>query len=521
MNFLLHALDKALLTPIRACKKRYIPLLFIYFSYGASAFSAIALSFWEKETISLSAQQLIAISVWIMIPWTVKMVFGQMVDSVKIFGSRRKIYILIGAFFMILGSILLAGLAGRYSFFMTLGSEYSLYLLSLLFSTLGFVIQDVTADTMTTEVVETENKTEEEIQSEIAMVQVLGRLALSVAGFAVAGLGGWLAATFSYESIFWSTLIIPIISILGALFVKLEKFEDKLIPPLDYKIFGGGIAFGAFSIFMGINDFPFSQEIVFIVSFILLSTMLFFVARHLPRSQWKVLFGAMAAIFLYRATPSVGPGLNWWTIDILEFDQKFFGVLAQIGAATALAILWLFSSFITKYPLRTVLIFLIFVETIMSLPELGLYFGIHEYLGMNAQTIALFDTALSSPLVHISMVLILSLIAFYAPKGYRGTWFAIGASFTNLALTAGSLFTKYLNKIFIVTREVQNEAGEILSTQNYDNLGSLLITVIIISFFMPLLAVFLFLPKKKKKQPNNIDFPEEVGVPQSVFERRP
>lgn len=521
MNFLLQKLDQAFLTPIRACKKRYIPLLFIYFSYGASAFSAIALNFWEKENLSLSAQQLIAISVWVMIPWTVKMIFGQMVDSVKIFGSRRKIYIFIGAIFMALGSVLLAGLAGRHPFFMALGSEYSLYLLSMLFSTLGFVIQDVTADTMTTEVIDTENKTEEEIQSEVAMVQVLGRLALSVAGFTVAGLGGWLAANFSYESIFWSTLIIPVISILGALFIKLEAFEDKFIPPLDWKIFGGGLAFGAFSIFMGMNDFPFAQEIVFGVSFVLLSAMLFFVAKHLPKSQWKVLFGAMAAIFLYRATPSVGPGLSWWTIDILEFDQKFFGVLAQIGAATALAILWLFSSVITKYPLRTVLIFLIFVETIMSLPEVGLYFGVHEYLGVDAKTIAFFDTALSSPLIHISMVLVLSLIAFYAPKGYRGTWFAIGASFTNLALTAGSLFTKYLNKIFVVTREVQNEAGEIITVQNYESLGSLLITVVLISFFMPLIAVLLFLPKKKKKQETQTLYPEEVDVPQSVYKQRP
>ena len=55
---------------------------------------------------------------------------------------------------MIIGSFLLAGLAGRHDWVMWIGNEYTVYLLSAVFSTFGFVIQDVTADTMTTEVVE-------------------------------------------------------------------------------------------------------------------------------------------------------------------------------------------------------------------------------------------------------------------------------------------------------------------------------------------------------------------------------
>ena len=146
-------LQKSLLTPLKSLKKEYIPLLTIYFSYGLSGFSAVALTFWEKENLTLSAEQLISISVWVMIPWTLKMVFGQMIDTVPILGSRRKAYIFIGAIFMTLGTILLAGLAGNHEQITSIGTPYTIYLLSALFSTLGFVIQDVTADTMSTEVV--------------------------------------------------------------------------------------------------------------------------------------------------------------------------------------------------------------------------------------------------------------------------------------------------------------------------------------------------------------------------------
>jgi hypothetical protein len=58
------------------------------------------------------------------------------------------------------------------------------------------------------------------------------------------------------------------------------------------------------------------------------------------------------------------------------------------------------------------------------------------------------DTALASPFDYIAQVLMLTLVAIYAPEGKKGTWFALMASLMNIALSAGGLLTKYLNKIF-------------------------------------------------------------------------
>jgi hypothetical protein len=38
-------------------------------------------------------------------------------------------------------------------------------------------------------------------------------------------------------------------------------------------------------------------------------------------------------------------------------------------------------------------------------------------------------------------------VAIYAPEGKKGTWFALMVSLMNIALSAGGLLTKYLNKI--------------------------------------------------------------------------
>ena len=79
--------------------------------------------------------------------------------------------------------------------------------------------------------------------------------------------------------------------------------------------------------------------------------------------------------------------------------------------------------------------------------------------GFGARSIALVDTAAASPFAQLSMIPLLTLIAFYAPAGHRATWFALMASLMNMALVAGQLQTKYLNHVFVVERGAYGELG--------------------------------------------------------------
>ena len=96
-------LEAALLNPIRAFRPRYLPLMMVYFAYGALGLIAVAESFWIKKSLTLSPAELAASSVWLTLPWTVKMVFGELVDAVPIFGSQRRSYVVIGAAFIAAG----------------------------------------------------------------------------------------------------------------------------------------------------------------------------------------------------------------------------------------------------------------------------------------------------------------------------------------------------------------------------------------------------------------------------------
>ena len=66
------------------------------------------------------------------------------------------------------------------------------------------------------------------------------------------------------------------------------------------------------------------------------------------------------------------------------------------------------------------------------------------------------------------------------------------ASFTNLSLTLSQLLTKYLNKAYVVTREVQDPvSGLITLPANYAELGHLLIVVTVVGFLVPFGAIWI------------------------------
>ncbi len=464
-------------------RMHYVPLLLVYFAYGALGIIDVTRDMWIKERLTLSPAELAGIGVWLSLPWTMKMVVGQFVDSVPLWGSQRRAYILIGAAFTAAGMLTLAGSAGGW---ITFGRPDQLYLLGAMLIVVGTVIQDVVADAMSTEVVsrvdaDGKPRPEEDIRAELGMVQVLGRLALGIGILSVAGTSGWLAQFLARETVFLLGLIVPVISIIGVLLIPVETSERR---PLDWRIVGGGIAFGFTVLAIGFAGVPFGQEVIFIISMLVICTMLYFVTREIDPATRRAILAASIIIFAFRATPSVGDGYFWWTLDVLKFDEAFYGILRQTAAIIAIAAMWIFSKQLTEYSVTRVLLWLAIAGAILSLPNISLFYGFHhwteETFGFGARAIAVIDAAATSPFAQLSMIPLLSLIAFYAPAGQRATWFALMASLMNMALVAGQLQTKYLNEIFVVQRG------------DYSELGALLITATCLGLLLPLGAIALF-----------------------------
>ncbi|MCW8088482.1 hypothetical protein OF850_23160 [Roseococcus sp. MDT2-1-1] len=432
----------------------------IYAAAGASGFAAIAETFWVRESLGLSPQALLALAAWMTVPWTLKMVFGHLVDTVPILGSRRRAYILFGATAQAAAYLALAAAAAR----MTgpFATE-AVYVAASLLAVLGLVVQDCVADALTTEVVDrtAPDGTPREpavVQAELGDVQVLGRVALMGGAFAVAGLGGLAAQRMPVATVFLLGAMAPMLSVFAALLLR----EDGAAPHAtvrerpDPRILGGGAAFAAVLLALGILDPPFAPEIGLAVSLGVIGWLLRRTMAGVPARTQVAMAAAATVIFAFRAAPPPGPALQWWQMDVLGYDQGFFGVLAQIGTGLAIAGSLVLGGRIVRAPLGRVLGWLAVLGAVLSLPTIGMLFGLHEWtavqFGFGARTIGLADTVLSAPLAQLGMIPMLTLIAVHAPPGRQATWFALVASLMNLALQAGNVISRGLNAAFPVER---------------------------------------------------------------------
>ena len=470
-----------LMAPVHAFRLAYLPLLAIHAASGGLGLVAVAESFWIKGSLSLSAAELASIAVWLQLPWSLKMVVGELVDSVEIAGSRRRSYLVIGAGLMAFGLLLLAGAASGQ---LALARPETLYVAGQLAIVMGAVIQEVVADAMSAEVValtDAEGRAREKvaIENDMAMVQVLARLAYSIGAFIAAALSGVLAKSLSYGAVYLCGLVLPALSLVAAMVIAAHPAGTAR--SIDPAIAWGGLALAAGAAAIGLAKLPFAEELVLAIALGVIVTLLRRVMAGVPADVARAMVAVAVMAFAFRAVPTLGEGYRWYVIDRLGFDERFFGVLQLTGTGIGIAAMWLLTGVVMRRPARSVMLWLTAAAALLWLPSLALVAGVHEWtqaaLGIGPRTIALFDEAAQSPLGLLAIVPFLTLIALHAPVQTRATFFALAASLMSLAIMASAVLTKHLNQVFAVERGV------------YEALLPLVASVLAISIVMPLAAI--------------------------------
>ncbi|MCP4406260.1 MAG: folate/biopterin family MFS transporter [Gammaproteobacteria bacterium] len=503
----------------------------VYLAAGISGLTAIVGTFFVKDYLGLSAAFLAGLGFWAGIPWVLKMPLGHLVD---LFWRWKSLLVFLGAGLIAVSLGIMFGLLA-YTDFMRQWLKVELwYVVSVLLAPVGYVIQDVVADAMTVEAVPRVDQDGKPIEPETlrlmhTTMQTLGRIAIVGGGVTVAIVNIVMFQDIEslsesvkvsiYTKIYLMALGIPIISIFGVILAGFIKSRDALRlsrkgfskgqiknmlyrpaqpPAANWWILSGSLVFVLFTLTMGLTEIAYNQEIIFIGS---LSIVLFLIARLtrvMDAYARRVLVGTALLIFIYRALPGPGAGSTWWMIDELGFDQQFLSVLSLIGSSLTLLGMFVFRRFMAEKSMAYIIGVLTIAGTLLALPMIGMYHGVHEWTAahthgiVDARFIALIDTALESPLGQIAMIPMLAWIANSAPSELKATFFAVMASFTNLALSLGQLVTKYINQIFTITREVKDPlTGTVTTPADYGELGSLLVTVTVAGFVLPMLAILL------------------------------
>ena len=533
-NKILRFIDSTLIDLGRQFKWTYLPPLMIYLAAGISGLTGIVGTFFVKDYLNLSAAFLAGLGFWAGIPWALKMPLGHLVDLIW---NKKNYMVFVGASLISLSLIIMYGLIIHTEWMSSILSVETWFVISVLLAPIGYVVQDVVADAMTVEAVplvdDSGNKfSRDEIKLMHTTMQTLGRFAI-IGGTVLVALANVIlfkgvddleqADKISlYGSIYIYALIIPIVSVLGiflASYLKNQKkrklIEQGLEGDQDYApsektevnwcILGGSLVFVIFTLGIGSFKVPFAQEIVFVGSMAIILFLMNKLVKELPQDLRLTVVGTAIIIFIFRAMPGPGPGLSWFEIDVLEFNEQFFSVLSLIASVLTLVGIILLRPFMANNSIARIIVILSVAGAILFLPSVGMYYGFHNWTSsitngvVDAKFIAILNTALESPLGQVSMIPLLAWIAKNAPSHLKATFFAVFASFTNLALSASALGTKYLNEIYVITREVKDKVtNAILTTADYSDLGILLITVTLITLIIPIVFVVIIQKTKFK-----------------------
>jgi len=523
--------DRIVLELGREFRLSYLPPLMVYLAYGVSSLTAIVGTFFVKDYLGLSAEFLAALGFWINIPWMLKMPLGHLVDLIW---RYKSILVYLGAGLIAASLSIMVGLLSQPEAMSAFMPVSSWYVLSTLLAPTGYVVQDVVADAMTVEAVPRVDQAGRPLSADArrlmhTTMQTLGRVAFVGGGVFVALLNLFLFQGVEamseadkvgvYVLIHQLALFIPAASVVGVLLGGLlkrrelkrlrgysieeqaarEMIQGRTEPtPPNWCLLGGSLVFAVFTLSMGLGDVPFNQEMIFVGSMAILAFLISRLMRELEPQARRLLLGTAIIIFAYRAIPTTGAGQTWWFIDELGFDQQFLSVLSLISSGLALLGMFLCRRFMAERPIAYIIGFLTIAGTLLALPIVGMYYGLHQWTAahtgglVDARFIALVDTAIESPLNQVAMIPMLAWIANSAPAKLKATFFAVMASFVNLALNLSQLGTKYINQIFTVTREVKDQAtGEISVPADYSELGWLMLIVVALTFLLPMTAIAL------------------------------
>ena len=531
-------IDSTLIDLGRQFRWSYLPPLMIYVAAGVSGLTGIVGTFFVKDYLNLSAAFLAGLGFWAGIPWALKMPLGHLVDLIW---KRKNYMVFLGAGLIAISLFIMYGLIIHTESMSLYLKVETWFIISVLLTPIGYVVQDVVADAMTVEAVPSTDSegnyySKEKIKIMHTTMQTLGRFAI-IGGVVIVALANVLlfsnvtelekeAKIALYGRIYIYALIIPIVSVSGVFLgqylkkIRIKKLKQSGIDEFKIKkieeeqhqdtkpnwfILGGSLIFVIFTLGVGGLKVPFAQEIVFLGSMLIILFLMIKLIKELPEESRFLIVGTAIIIFVFRAMPGPGPGLGWFEIDELGFDEQFWSVLSLLASILTLVGIVIFRPFMANNSIARIIVILSIVGSILFLPSVGMYYGFHNWTAsltngvVDARFIAIINTALESPLGQVSMIPLLAWIAKNAPSHLKATFFAIFASFTNLALSANALGTKYLNEIFTITREVKDKVtNAIVGSADYSELGILLITVTLLTLIIPIIAVWIIQNSKFK-----------------------
>jgi folate/biopterin transporter len=430
-----------------------IAILTIYFVQGILGLARLAVSFFLKDELGLSPAEVSALLGVVVLPWTIKPVFGFISDGVPIFGYRRRPYLIISGF---LGTAAWVGLA-------TIVHSTWAATIAITLSSLSVAVSDVIVDSLVVE------RARGESQSGAGSLQSLCWGTSAFGGLITAYFSGLLLQHFSTHAVFWVTATFPLIVSAVAFLIAESPIDQDGTEP------GISSARGRSGISISVKE-QFSQ-------------------LRKAVSQ-KAIFLPTAFIFIWQATPTADSAFFFFTTNELHFEPEFLGRVGLVTSMASLVGVWIFQRFLKTISFRVIFTWSILLSASLGMTMLLLVTHANRALGIDDHWFSLGDSLVLTVMGQIAFMPVLVLGVRLCPPGVEATYFALLMSVNNLAgLVSYELGAGLMHLIGI------NE-------NNFDNLW-LLVLLTNLSTILPLPFV-KWLPGENHQNQEKIFMPEIV-----------
>jgi predicted MFS family arabinose efflux permease len=363
--------------PFRTPEARRLATLFgvVYFAQGMWYLPDQTVTVVLKDR-GLSAAQVAAFFTFPTLPWLIKPVYGLVSDFVPLFGRRRQSYFLVAS-----------GMAAAIGCWLGLMRDHPYWGLAGLMTAMavGLAFTDVLTDALMVEAGKPRGLT--------GAFQAVQWACIYTASIAVGLLGGHLAEGRHLHEAFLLSASFPLLSFgMAAIFLR----EPRATVDRAASLRTGRAIRGALR----------------------------------GRDLWAV----AGFLLFWTFSPSFGPALLYYQVDVLGFSQTFIGVLTALGSAAAVIGALAYAPLSQRVPLRTLIALAIGVAVAGTL----------AYLLYRGRWSALVIDCLFGIIGMMAQLAFLDLAAKACPRHGEATFFALLMSVYNGGVKVSQIAGSYL-----------------------------------------------------------------------------
>uniref|UniRef100_A0A0E0Q4N1 Major facilitator superfamily (MFS) profile domain-containing protein n=1 Tax=Oryza rufipogon TaxID=4529 RepID=A0A0E0Q4N1_ORYRU len=373
----------------------------VYFVQGVLGLARLAVSFYLKDDLHLDPAETAVISGFSSLPWLIKPL-----DSIPLFGYRRRSYLILSGFLGALSWGLMATLVD---------SKYSAAF-SILLGSLSVAFSDVVVDSMVVE------RARGESQSTSGSLQSLCWGSSAFGGIVSAYFSGSLVDTYGVRFVFGVTAFLPLMTSAVAVLVN------------EHRLSSGERA-------MSHSGSGFIET-----------------SKQHIRQLWTSvkqpnIFLPTLFIFLWQATPKSDSAMFFFITNKLGFTPEFLGRVKLVTSIASLLGVGLYNYFLKAVPLRKIFLATTIIGSALGMTQVLLVTGLNRQFGISDEWFSIGDSLIITVLSQASFMPVLVLAAKLCPPGMEATLFATLMSISNAGSVSGGLVGAGLTQFFGVTKD--------------------------------------------------------------------